>query len=187
MTTRTSAVYRGVFFLSFAALASACNTGGDTAASGNSEGKAEVSAETKAVNASKPVSAEVRLEARPAPAQPQADLAAKPAPAQGELKAAAPAAVPGQPQLDLAASQLAEASARLNALAAGATVEAKGDPSGNPSLKVNQNGNTVVDAKVQAGNPSLKAGGLIDANVQAGKPSLGGLTPPAPSTPPATK
>jgi hypothetical protein len=183
---REARVLRATSFLAFAALACGCDTGGDSqgAASGNVEGKAEASAEAKAgVSVGKPArteSAEVRLDARPASGQAQADVAASPA--QAQLKAETPPA-PGQAQLNLAAVQLAEASARLSAVAKGASVEASADPT-TPSLKVSKDGNTVVDAKVQAGNPSLnlgKAGTLIDANVAAGNPSLniGGLKPPA--------
>ena len=190
MTTRTpeARVFRATSFLALAALACGCDTGGDSqgAASGNAEGKAEVSAEAKAgVSTGKPArseSTEVRLEARPASGHVQADVAASPTPARAQLNAGTPQA-PGQAQLDLAAAQLAEASARLGAVAKGASVEASAHPT-TPSLKVSKDGNTVVDAKVQAGNPSLnlgKAGTLIDANVAAGNPSLniGGLKAPA--------
>jgi hypothetical protein len=156
MTTLAPAarVFRVAFFLAFAALTSACETGGDGpgAASANVEVTAEAKAGLAPSKTTLSDSAGARLEAR---------------------------AVPGQAQLDVAAAQLAEANARLNAVAnAGASVEANAQP-GNPSLKVGKS-SAVVDAKVQPGNPSLnigKAGTLIDANVQAGSPSLniGGL------------
>ncbi len=152
MTTRAPAarVFRATFFLSLAALTSACETGGD--GQGVSPSNVEAKSGLTASETTRPYPAGARLEAR---------------------------AAPGQAQLDVAAAQLAEASARLNAVPhAAASVEAKAQP-GNPSLKVGK-ASSQVDAKVQEGNPSLKvgkAGTLIDANVQPGKPSLniGGL------------
>jgi hypothetical protein len=158
MTNRAplARVFRATFFLSFAALSSACETSAD--GQGAAPGNVEVKAGLSANEATRPEPA--------VPSQPQLDVAA-----------AQP--VPGQAQLNVAAAQLAEANARLTALSkAGASVDAKAQPA-NPSLKVGQ-ASANVDAKVQEGNPSLKVGKpgtLIDANVQAGKPSLniGGL------------
>jgi hypothetical protein len=156
MTTGTPAACacRAISFLAFAVLGSACesNSGGQGSAPNN----VGVSAEVKADLAS----------SKPTPPEP-----AKPTPQAR--------AVPGQAQLDIAAGQLAEANARLNALGAGAAVEANAQ-TGNPGLKVTKPG-ARVDTKVEAGKPSLnigKAGALIDAHVEAGKPSLniGGLT-----------
>jgi hypothetical protein len=166
MTNRAplARVFRATFFLSFAALSSACETSAD--GQGAAPGNVEVKAGLSANEATRPEPAGARLEARAVPSQPQLDVAA-----------AQP--VPGQAQLNVAAAQLAEANARLTALSkAGASVDAKAQPA-NPSLKVGQ-ASANVDAKVQEGNPSLKVGKpgtLIDANVQAGKPSLniGGL------------
>lgn len=184
MTHRTTAagVFPATAFLLLAALASACNTGGDSraAASGSVEGNAEVSATAKAGVPAKPARGEsaVQLEASSARGKAQADVAARPAPARAQAQGE-PAAAAGRAQLDLAAAQLAEAGGRLNAVANGMSVEASAQP-GNPSLKVSKGGNSALEAKVQGGNPSLnvgEAGTLIDANVQAGKPSLsiGGL------------
>ncbi|HWO13118.1 MAG TPA: hypothetical protein VNN80_26640 [Polyangiaceae bacterium] len=180
MTHQTTAarVFGATFLLTFAALASACNTGGDShaAASGDVEVNAAVSAGAKADVPSQPApakSAAAQLEAGSARGQAQADTTASPVPARAQVPGEVPAA-PGRAQLDLTAAQLAEASARLNALANGASVEASAQP-GTPSLKVSKGGLNVVDAKVQGGTPSLnvaKAGTLIDANVQAGNPSL---------------
>jgi len=169
MTTLAPAarVFRVAFFLTFAALTSACETGADSpgAASGSVEVNAEAKAPLTPSKATLSDSTGARVEARAVPGQAQLDVGARP--------------VLGQAQLDDAAAQLAKASARLNGVAnAGASVEANAQP-GNPSLKVGKP-SAAVDAKVQAGNPSLnigKAGTLIDANVQAGRPSLniGGL------------
>ena len=176
MMTRAPAahVLRSAFFLTLAALSSACETAGDggAAASGTTEVKAAINAksETKANSETK---AEAKAEAK-------GDLTAgKPAGSNFAGAAVEAHATPGKAQLDVAAAQLATANAALNGVAKlRASVEANAQP-GNPSLKVSKPG-AEVDAKVQAGNPSLnigKAGALIDANVQAGKPSLniGGL------------
>jgi hypothetical protein len=180
--TTTACVFRALSLLTLGALASACNSGGDSpaAASGSVEAKADVSSSAKAPAPAQPARTEpaAQREARSTRGQAQADIAASPAQARTQRPGELPA-TPGAAQLDLAAAQLAEAGARLKAAAEGTSIEASTEP-GTPSLKVNKGGQSVIDAKVQGGSPSLnvgQAGTLIDANVQAGKPSLnlGGL------------
>src|SRR5687768_6952311 len=129
MTTRAPAVrvFRAAFFMTFAALISACEKGdGDqAAASGSVEVKAGAQADVTASPAKAADATGARVEAR---------------------------AVPGQAQLDVAAAQLAEANARLNDVGkASGSVEAKAQP-GNPSLKVGTS-SAAVGANVKAGNP----------------------------------